>query len=181
MLKRSAFAAVLLVAVFIALPAHAAGVGKGRTKIDFKTAIGDSGASSRLFAKLDTASAISSLAESGAKSKNDNLAGYTVNFIIGSATFSGTADEKGKVTTPFSAKLTANGGILQIKASGLNLEQLFPLQTADGSYEVTVPLKVTATKTDAATGAVTETVTLSDQQVTFKYTVKKGQAKGKNF
>jgi len=179
MLNRRSFTVCLLIAAWIALPAHAMGVGKGRTKIDFKLEVGDS-ASSRLFAKLDTGSGINSLSETGAKSKNDNLAGYTVNFSIGSAVFSGTADGKGKVATPFNAKLTANGGILQIKATGLNLEQLFPIDTKDGDHEVTVAMKVTATKADAA-GTVTETVTLSEQNVTFKYTVKNGQAKGKNF
>ena len=173
--------AVLLFAATLCGGVLAAGQGQGRTKIDFKTRLGDSGASSRLFAKLDVASAVNGLPEVGAKSKNDNLAGYTINLIIGSsATFSGVANDKGKVTSPFDAKLTANGGIMQIKASGLNLEQLFPLNPADGDHEVTVSLKVTASSTNATTGQTT-TVTLSEQNVTFKYTVKNGQAKGKNF
>ena len=180
--KSVACAAVLMLAAFVcADSANAMGQGKGRTKIDFKTGLGDSGASSRLFAKLDVASAVNSLPEVGAKSKNDNLAGYTVNVIIGSATFSGTADDKGKVATPFNAKLTANGGVLHVKANGLNLEQLFPLDPTDGEHEVTVNIKVTVSKVDPATGQPGAETVLSDQQVTFKYKVKNGQAKGKNF
>jgi hypothetical protein len=172
---------LLLLSMMAVSSANAMGHGQGRTKIDFKTSLGDSGASSRLFAKLDVKSAIDAMPDAGGKTKNDNLAGQTINLIIGtSATFSGTANDKGKVTTPFDAKLTANGGILQIKASGLNLEQLFPLDPTDGSHSVTVSLKVTASSTDATTGVVT-TVTLSEQNVIFQYTVKNSQAKGKNF
>jgi hypothetical protein len=166
-----------------ATSAFAQGQGKGRTKIDFKTTVGDF-SSSRLFAKLDVNTGVAQLPEVGAKSKNDNLAGYTINLTIGaSAMFSGTADEKGKVVSPFDAKLTANGGILQIKATGLDLESLFPLDTTDGAHEVIVAITVTASKSTTATdGTVTtETITLSQQNVTFNYTVKNGQAKGKNF
>ena len=181
--SRAAAVMSCLALVLVASSAMAMGQGKGRTKIDFKATAGDF-ASSRFFAKLDVAGGVSALPETGAKSRNDNLAGYTINLIIGaSAPFSGTADEKGKVTTPFSAKLTANGGILQIKATGLNLEQLFPLDITDGEHEVVVALTVTATKDTTATdGTVTtETITLSTQNVTFNYTVKNGQIKGRNF
>ncbi len=171
-------------ALFCACSAtHAAG--QGRTKIDFKLNIGDP-SNSRLFAKLDVSAGVAGLSvpASGRQKKgggNDALAGYTVNLIIGgSATFSGLADDKGKVHTPFDAKLTANGAIMQIKATGLNLEQLFPIDATDGDHQVTVPLKVTATKTDAGTGAIS-TVVLSDQNVIFFYTVRNGKAKGRNF
>lgn len=169
------------VLALVVLTNSAQAMGKGQTKIDFKATAGDSGASSRLFAKLDVKQAVDSLPEVGSGSKNDNLAGATVTVTIGSATFSGTADEKGKVATPFDAKITGNGKGMQIKAGGLNLEQLFPLDITDGKDKsVTVALKVTASFTNATTGAVTETV-LSEQNVTFKYSVKKGAIKGKNF
>ena len=168
-----------LMAAFIVNPAYAMGHGKGETKIDFKLKIGDS-TSSRLFAKLNVATGVGQLPETGSKSKNDNLAGQTIILTIGSADFSGTADEKGKVTSPFNGKLTANGEIMQIKADGLNLEELFPVASTDGEHSVTVAIKVTASSTDSATGVVT-TVVLSDQSVTFNYVVKKGSVKGRNF
>jgi hypothetical protein len=167
------------------------GNGKGRTKIDFKAKTDDP-TTTRLFAKLDVAAGVALLPAVGAKSLNDEIAGQTITLTVGSATFTGVADEKGKFKTPFDCKLTANGSILQIKYTGLDLVALFPLNTADGEYTVSVPLKVTASKAqvdpngqpviDPATGqqAVT-TVTLSEQTVAFSYTTKKGQIKGKNF
>lgn len=175
------------------------GGGKGRTKIDFKLKTDDF-STSRLFAKIDVATGVSSLPEVGAKSKNDNLAGHIVEFSIqgmgmSAVVFSGVADEKGKFKTPFDCKLTANGGIMQIKYTGLDLVTLFPLTTTDGSYEVPVVLTVTAKKVlvDTAGEPVLDTmgqvqadpavpaVTLSTQTVTFKYDVKNGQIKGRNF
>jgi hypothetical protein len=172
--------AVLFVAVALVVfapPAFAMGSGQGVTKIDFKLKIGDS-TSSRLFAKLDVAAGIAQLT-GGQGSANHALAGCTVNFSIGSAVFTGIADDKGKVTTPFNAKVTGNGAIMQIKANGLNLEQLFPIDPTDGDHQVTVALKVTAVKTNA--DGSTTTVTLNDQSVIFNYRVKKGAVKGRNF
>jgi hypothetical protein len=175
------------------------GGGKGRTKIDFKVTA-DSPTTSRLFAKIDVSAGASSLAETGSKSRNDNLAGYLVEFSItaagGSPTvFTGVANEKGKITTPFDGKLTANGGIMQIKYTGLDLVTLFPLNTADGKYEVPVTLSVTAKKVlvDSAGAPVLDTngqpqadpavapIVLSTQTVTFKYDTKSGKIKGRNF
>ncbi|MCY3022280.1 MAG: hypothetical protein NTW87_24985 [Planctomycetota bacterium] len=161
----------------LSVPAMAAG--QGTTKIDFKLTIGDA-ASSRIFIKRDISATSGQLPEVGSKSINDNLAGQTVTLFIGSAGFSGTADEKGKVTTPFTAKITGNGKGLQIKATGLNLEQLLPVDPTDGDHQVTVQIKVTASRTDAATGQVTEVV-LSDASETLFYKAKKGKVKGKNF
>jgi hypothetical protein len=110
------------------------------------------------------------------KSGNFSLAGQTVTLTIGSASFSGTADSKGRVKTPFDAKLTADGNILQIKANGLNVEELFPLDATDGKHSVTVEIKVTATP--AAAGA--QELTLSDQTVTFDYRVRHGRAQGRS-
>ena len=62
---------------------------------------------------------------------NFSLAGFDVTLTIGSASFTGTADGKGKVHDPFDAKLTANGQILMINASGWDLVELFPLDTTD--------------------------------------------------
>jgi hypothetical protein len=168
----------VLAVVLFSSAAFAMGGGNGVTKIDFKLKIGDT-ASSRIFAKLDVAAGMAQLT-GGQGSANHALAGCAVNVTINSATFSGTADAKGKVTTPFSAKVTGNGAIMQIKATGLNLEQLFPVDPTDGEHTVVVAIKVTATKAaDGSTG--TQTYTLNEQNVTFNYVTKKGQAKGKNF
>ena len=175
------------------------GGGQGRTKIDFKLKTDDF-STSRLFAKIDVEAGGAALAETGSKSKNDNLAGYIVEFSIQAAgasptVFSGVADTKGKFKTPFDCKLTANGGIMQIKYTGLDLVKLFPLTTTDGSYEVPVTLSVTAKKVlvDSAGAPVLDAgglvqadpavapVVLSTQNVTFKYDVKNGQIKGRNF
>jgi len=175
------------------------GGGKGRTKIDFKLS-SDDFATSRLFAKIDVSAGASSLAETGSKSRNDNLRGYLVEFGIQAAgaspsIFTGVANDKGKITTPFDGKLTANGAIMQIKYTGLDLVTLFPLNTADGSYEVPVTLTVTAKKVlvDTAGEPVLDTngqaqadpavapITLSTQTVTFKYDTKAGKIKGRNF
>lgn len=175
------------------------GGGNGRTKIDFKLKTDDF-STSRLFAKIDVATGVATLAETGSKSKNDNLAGYIVEFSIQAAgasptVFSGVADSKGKFKTPFDCKLTANGGIMQIKYTGLDLVKLFPLTTTDGSYEVPVTLAVTAKKVlvDANGAPVLDAngqaqadpavapVVLSTQNVTFNYDVKNGQIKGRNF
>jgi hypothetical protein len=68
-------------------------------------------------------------------------------------------------------------------ANGLSLESLFPIDTTDGKHQVTVEIRVTAfkTTTDSTGAATTITSTLSDQNVTFSYTVKNGRARGKNF
>lgn len=175
------------------------GGGKGRTKIDFKLSADDF-ATSRLFAKIDVSAGAGSLAETGSKSRNDNLRGYLLEFGIQAAgaspaIFTGVANDKGKITTPFDGKLTANGGILQIKYTGLDLVTLFPLNTADGSYEVPVTLTVTAKKVlvDSNGNPVLDTngqaqadpavapIALSTQTVTFKYDTKSGKIKGRNF
>lgn len=114
---------------------------------------------------------------------NFSLAGFDVTLTIGSASFTGTADGKGKVHDPFDAKLTANGQILMINASGLDLVELFPLDTTDGNHQVTVTISVSASKTTTDTTGATNTTTidLSTQDVTFFYNVKNGRAQGKNF
>jgi hypothetical protein len=155
-------------------------MGKGTTKIDFQATVGDS-ASSRLFIKRDVKSATGQLPEVGSKSVNDNMAGQTVTLYIGSAAFPGVADEKGRVRTPFDAKLTGNGKGLQVKANGLALESLFPLDTTDGKHSVTVQIKITCDTIDPTTLAVTKSVILSDASVTFDYDVKKGKIKGRGF
>ena len=114
------------------------------------------------------------------KSHNFALAGSSITLTIGSASFTGIADAKGRVSTPFAAKLTADGNILDIEARGLNLEELFPIDPTDGRHQVTVEIKVTATTVATSTTA-SQTVTLSDQSVTFFYVVKHGRAKGRNF
>ena len=185
---------VALLGILSLKPANAMGVGKGLTKIDFQLKVGDF-TSSRLFAKLNVSGAVTSNGNSffgnssnghghgngrPGGSNNFALAGYDVTLIIGSASFTGIADSKGKVSTPFAAKLTANGGILQIMANGLNLEELFPIDKTDGPHTVTVLLVVTANKAaTATTGAVS--ATLSSQNVTFNYVVKNGRVKGSNF
>ena len=166
------------------------GGGKGVTKIQFNLKAGDL-TSSKFFGKFDVSGAMTSNGTSffaipgntmHGKSRNFELAGYTVTLTIGSASFPGTADDKGKVTTPFSAKLTGNGNICQVKANGLDLQDLLPVSTADGSHQVTVEIKLTATKTVTTNGvSTTYDVTLSDQNVTFNYTTKNGRVKGKNF
>jgi hypothetical protein len=168
----------------------ASGGGNGLTKIQFNLKVGDL-TSGRFFGKFDVSGAVTSNGTSffaipgntmHGKSRNFELAGYNVALTIGSASFTGTADDKGKVTTPFSAKLTGNGNICQVKASGLDLQDLLPINTADGSHTVTVAINLTATKTVTTNGVSTTYVaTLSNQNVTFNYTVKHGNAKGKNF
>ena len=187
--------------------AYAMGEGEGRTKIDFTTKTADT-ASSRLFAKIDVSAGITSNANfiagntatvGNGKHGNGNghgngaskhnglnnfvLANCDVTLTIGSASFTGHADSKGKITQPFNAKLTANGQILQIMANGLNLVELFPLNTSNGHYQVSVPFTVTATRsTSNADGSTSSlTVTLSQQVVNFKYSVKNGRAMGRNF
>lgn len=165
--------------VLCLLSTPAAAAGKGETKIDFKLTIGDA-ATSRIFIKRDILATSGQLPEVGSDSNNDNLANQTLTLFIGSAAFPGVADDKGKVTTPFAAKITGNGKGLQIKANGLNLESLFPVDPSDGEHQVVVQFKITASRTDAATGQVTEVV-LSDVSETLYYKVKKGKVKGKNF
>lgn len=175
------FAYRVAIVVFFAIASRGAlAMGQGTTKIDFKATIGDP-ASSRIFIKRDITATSPNLPQVGTPSANDNLANQTVTLTFaGSAGFSGTADEKGKVATPFAAKITGNGKGLQVKADGLNLEQLLPLDPTDGDHQVTVQVTITASRTDAATGQVT-TVTLSDDAVTFFYKTKKGKVKGRNF
>ena len=173
-LKRVSF---ICAAVLFCCSAHA--MGKGTTKIDFQLTAGDA-ASSRLFIKRDVKSATGQLPEVGSHSANDNMAGQTVTLYIGSAAFSGVADSKGRVRSPFDAKLTGNGKGLQVKANGLALEELFPVDTTDGHHSVTVQIKVICASTDATTQVVT-TVTLTDSAVTFEYDVKKGKVKGRGF
>ena len=67
------------------------------------------------------------------------------------------------------------------RARGLNLEQLFPLDSTDGSHSVTVKIKVSAATVDATTGVSSTPIVLSEQSVTFNYTVKNDQAKAKIF
>lgn len=167
-----------------------AGAGQGKTKIDFQFDTVDV-ANSRLFAKIDVSAALSQLGNSGGKSHNDDLAGYTLKLSIGPvgtspSTFEAVCDSKGKTMedlnavppVPFTAKLTANGKILQIMAEGLNLKSMFGIDPALGDGSVTIEIDVSASKTDS--NNVTTTVPLSAQAVTFNYKVKKTTVKGSN-
>lgn len=121
--------------------------------------------------------------DSGKKhgSGNQDLAGQTITLSIGSAVFTGVADDKGRVKTPFDAKLCANGQILMIKADGLDLVELFPIDPTDGAHQVTVHIEVTATPAATTTGTTATPTTLSSQDVTFFYYSKHDHAKGRNF
>jgi hypothetical protein len=114
-------------------------------------------------------------------SGNFSLAGQTITLSIGSAVFTGVADSKGRVTTPFNAKLVAHGQILMIKADGLNLVELFPLDPTDGPHEVTVHIEVTATPPSTDPAVPATPTSLSSQDVTFFYLSRDGKAKGRNF
>jgi len=114
-------------------------------------------------------------------SGNQGLAGQTITLSIGSAVFTGVADDKGRVSTPFDAKLVANGQILMIKAEGLDLVELFPLDPTDGAHQVTVHIEVTATPPATTTGTTVTPTTLNSQDVTFFYFSKHDHAKGRNF
>lgn len=186
MLRRHGVAAALVLAASVFMACDAYAMGKGKTKVDFQV----KGDEARFFAKRDVAAGVNQLPEAGSKSKNDNLAGHTVTLTITQTggtvapegTLSGVASEKGKVTTPFDGKLTANGGIMQIKTTSLDIVKAFPLDMTDGEHTVTVQIKITAQMKDPSTGAATGAeIVLSDEPVTFNYKVKKGAAKGKNF
>ena len=92
-------------------------MGSGTTKVDFQVKAGDT-TGTRLFIKRDVTATTSQLPAVGSKSINDNMSGGTVTLYIGSAAFSGTADEKGKVATPFAAKITGNGKVSKSKPTG---------------------------------------------------------------
>ncbi|HYG78357.1 MAG TPA: hypothetical protein VEK08_25365 [Planctomycetota bacterium] len=173
-----------LVLGVLIVSASAQAAGKGQSKIDFQFKTGDA-ASSRLFIKrmVDQA-VINQIPEVGSKSKNDNLAGQTITLQLGSdsaSAISGVADDKGKVTTPFDFKITGNGKGLQLKANGLDLATLLGItQTADGEYKVDVLVKITASRTDAATNSTT-IVELANSTVKFEYKIKNGAVKGRGF
>jgi hypothetical protein len=101
-----------------------------------------------------------------------SLAGQTVTFTIGSASFQGTADSKGKVAEPFNAAL--KGATLSLKFKGLQLISLFPLATSDGKDKtVSVHFNVTATMAGQAP------VVLVDKNVVLIYSAKNGNISGK--
>lgn len=161
------------------------GQGKGLTKIDFKAST-ETPTNSRLFVKGLIPSG--ALPDDGNKSHNDDMHGLTLTLSIGSATFSGVADEKGRVRATLDGnialdgKVTGNGKGFQVKVSGLNLQTLFPLDATAGSHSVTVAIGVTASKTDSTvTPPVTTTYTLMNSNVTFNYAVKGASIKGNNF
>lgn len=184
----------VLLCMLVLLTGSAFAMGQGTTKIDFKFTVGDA-ASSRLFIKRDIRATIGLLPEVGTPTKNDNLANSTVNLTIGDSTvISGLANEKGKVTTPFAAKITGNGKGFQLKASNgaVDLEKVllpFGLDVAKEGKDqsIVVPLKISVTlpavvnPDPAAPPAEPVEVVLSQDDVTFKYSVKKGKVKGRNF
>lgn len=172
--------------------AHAAGHGgggMGRTKIDFQFDTVET-TQSRLHAKIDISAASAQLGNSGAKSHNDDLAGYTVTLTFaGSSTYSAVADSKGKTKedaaavppVPFTSKITGNGKILDVMMTGADLKALLGVDTTQASGSFSIQIDVSASKTDSAVPPVTTTIPLSSQNVTFNYTVKNTTAKGKNF
>ena len=100
------------------------------------------------------------------------LAGQTVTFTIGSASFQGKADSKGKVAIPFNAML--KGATFSLKYKGLQLISLSPLATADGKDKtVAIHFSVTATMTGQAP------VVLVDKTVILIYSAKNGNLTGK--
>jgi len=170
-------------ALLVALSSSVFAMGKGQTKIDFQYKQ-DALSSSRLFIKRALGKEVDQLPEVGSKSKNDNLANHTITLQIGSDSanlLTGVASDKGKVSTPFDCKLTGNGKGLQIKADGLDLAKLLGItQTTDGEFSVTAKVTITASRVDALTGS-TIGVVLSDETVTFEFTIKKGSVKGRGF
>lgn len=180
----------LVLAVGVAsVPNWAHAAGKGRTKIDFQFDTANT-STSRLFAKIDISAALSQLGNSGKPSHNDDLAGYTLTVTVGSASFSALMDSEGKSAqddssnppVPFTAKLTANGKILQIMVNGANLKDLLGVDTTQKNGTFSIEIDVTASKTDnTVTPPVTTTIPLSTQSVSFKYSVKQTTVKGKNF
>jgi hypothetical protein len=186
MSMRTGIAMLSLAAVCLFCSDAVYAMGAGKTKVDFQVKEG----SSRLFAKRDVKAGVDQLPEVGAKSKNDNLADRTITVtctpvgVVATAdnTLVGVADAKGRVTTPFDGKLTANGGIMQVKTSTFDIVKAFPLDMTDGEHTVTVQIKIVAQKKDPSTGAALGAeIVLSDEAVTFSYKAKKGAAKGKNF
>gem|GEM_PF-561552 len=101
-----------------------------------------------------------------------SLAGQTVTFTIGSASFQGVADAKGKVVLPFSAKL--KNSKLTLKFKGLQLISLFPLDTIDGK-DKTVPVHFSVTASMAGQAPVV----LVDENVVLIYKARKGNLSGK--
>lgn len=191
--KMRIFMTMLFAGAILMGSAHAmghGGGGKGRTKIDFQFDTVDS-TKSRLFAKIDVSALLSQLGNSGNKSHNDDLAGYTLTLTFaGSSTFSVVMDSKGKTKedgsttppSPFTAKLTANGKILQVMATGLNLQTLLGVNTAQTEGQFAIEIDVSASKTDSTVvPPVTTTIPLSTQNVTFNYSVKNTTVKGRNF
>jgi methionine-rich copper-binding protein CopC len=101
-----------------------------------------------------------------------SLAGQTVTFTIGDASFQGTADSKGKVATPFNAML--KGTTFSLKYKGLPLISLLPLAAPDGKGKsVAVHFKVTATVPGQTA------VVLVDKTVGLIYSATKGNFSGK--
>lgn len=168
--KFSLLVALLCAVVFVSAgSAYAAGASVD--KIHFKDKV-DKETTSELQATFAGVNVIS-LPTSG-KKPVPTLAGETVTFTIGSASFQGTADSRGKLTKPFSAAL--KGTTLSLNYKGLPLIALFPLATSpDGKGKtVVVHFLVTAGKAGQAT------VVLVDKTVTLTYDAEKGNVSGKN-
>jgi hypothetical protein len=153
--------------------------GKGRTKIDITQTLGNP-ATSRFFGKFDVAAGVAQLPKIGSSSRNDDLQGTTVTMTLNGASFAGLAEQAGMVTSPFTAKLTANGGILNLQAYGIDLQTLFGIVPIDGTYNIIVSIVITAAWIDPTTLEVIEVV-LSNQNVTFTTTVSLGAFKGRNY
>ena len=101
------------------------------------------------------------------------LAGETVTFYLGSASFLGTVDTKGRLNLPFHTTLT--GTTFALRYKGLPLIALFPLAASpDGKGKlVDVHFKVTANKAGQAE------VVLLDKLVRLSYDAHKGNIVGK--
>ena len=160
-------AAWLCVGVLVSCGAHAAAV--QTDKIHFKDKV-DHETSSQLqltFAETNVAG----LPTSGRRPA-PTLAGQLVTFSIGTTSFQGTADSRGKVALPFNAVL--NGTKLTLKFKGLQLISLLPLNTTDGKDKtVAVHFKVTSALPGQAA------LTLIDKSVVLIYTARNGNLTGK--
>lgn len=175
----------LLGLVLLAAPSSAYAMGKGRTKKSFN-AYFQAPEKNRVFFKCDVEAAVLALENTGNPTRNDDLANMDLTVTINGTSFTETLDEKGKANTDvFKAKLTANGGILQVKLKGLDLESILPLDPADDGKNLTVDvtLHIEAQPQPENSGdPLPPAIVLVDEVVTFKYSQKAdNQAKGKNF
>jgi hypothetical protein len=177
---------MLAMAIGSAHAMNAASGVNGRTTIQFQFDPANP-SDSRFSAKIDVSAAIGQVIPMGSSSRNEGLALQTITLTIGSATFVAYADISGSTTEdvggnppqPFTSKLISNGKILQITATGWNLQELLPVNPAQsGSFSVEIAVSVTNTFTVYNPPT---TVSLSAQNVTFNYVVKATKVQGKGF